>query len=196
MVSISCGSCLALRDSSKPLSQSLGASLKLHLCKTSLSHGTLLVEVVVHAHIPPSLQDVSPLFSLPRLEELSFSDPAHGPNPFSTLCNYSTHLLYHLPQLKRLDGRDVTHPHLRNVIQVHQWCVPLYRQRGLWQFNVNPLVPKSRDSSQSVFVPHCAHYCNAMVFPSRFVWWKWALSMEHNGYIVLDGMILYSTYIK
>ena len=98
--------------------------------------------------LPSPLQDVSPLFSLPLLEELSFSDPAHGPNPFSSLCNYSTHLLYHLPQLKRLDGRDVTHPHLRNVIQVRQGGVLLCKEGGLWL--LSPLVPKSRVSRSFV----------------------------------------------
>ena len=44
---------------------------------------------------------------LPVLTSLSLKDPLFAPAPVSLLCNYSTHVLYHLPKLVKLDTYEV-----------------------------------------------------------------------------------------
>ena len=44
---------------------------------------------------------------LPSLMSLSLKDPLFAPAPVSLLCNYSTHVLYHLPKLVKLDTYEV-----------------------------------------------------------------------------------------
>lgn len=65
-----------------------------------------------------SPQDLVHLCSLPKLHTLSLCEPLYRPNPVCHLCNYSTHTLYHLPQLQCLDGKDVSSPELHKLIQV------------------------------------------------------------------------------
>ena len=45
---------------------------------------------------------------LPQLHSLSLKDPLYSPAPVSLLCNYSTHVLFHLPNLTKLDTYDVS----------------------------------------------------------------------------------------
>lgn len=45
---------------------------------------------------------------LPELHSLSLKDPQFSPAPVSLLCNYSTHVLYHLPKLSKLDTYDAS----------------------------------------------------------------------------------------
>lgn len=52
-----------------------------------------------------------------NLKELSFCYPLFPPNPICFLCNYSTHILYHLPNLNWLDGRQVGLPELQSLVQ-------------------------------------------------------------------------------
>ena len=63
---------------------------------------------------PPPPQD---LLHLCSLHTLSLCEPLYPPNPICRLCNYSTHTLYHLPQLQCLDGKDVSSPELHKLIQ-------------------------------------------------------------------------------
>ncbi|XP_051003310.1 leucine-rich repeat-containing protein 9 [Acomys russatus] len=55
-----------------------------------------------------SFKDLTNLTRLPRLKDLSLNDPQYKTNPVCQLCNYSTHVLYHLPSLQRLDTFDVS----------------------------------------------------------------------------------------
>uniref|UniRef100_A0A8C3T2G8 Leucine rich repeat containing 9 n=1 Tax=Chelydra serpentina TaxID=8475 RepID=A0A8C3T2G8_CHESE len=55
-----------------------------------------------------SFKELSNLASLPHLKDLSLNDPQYDPNPICLLCNYATHVLYHMPQLQRLDTYDVS----------------------------------------------------------------------------------------
>ncbi|KAM5273608.1 leucine-rich repeat-containing protein 9 [Ctenodactylus gundi] len=55
-----------------------------------------------------SFKDLTNLTRLPCLKDLCLSDPQYKPNPVCQLCNYSTHVLYHLPSLQRLDTFDVS----------------------------------------------------------------------------------------
>ncbi|PFX11316.1 Leucine-rich repeat-containing protein 9, partial [Stylophora pistillata] len=62
-------------------------------------------------------QDLTNLSQLPCLESLSLKDPVYGPNPVALMCNYSTHLLYHLPNLKRVDSYNVDDKTLKELAE-------------------------------------------------------------------------------
>ncbi|XP_078381877.1 leucine-rich repeat-containing protein 9-like isoform X2 [Oculina patagonica] len=64
-----------------------------------------------------SLKDLTNLSQLPCLESLSLKDPVYGPNPVALLCNYSTHLLYHLPNLCRVDSYCVENKSLKDLAE-------------------------------------------------------------------------------
>ena len=64
------------------------------------------------------MQDLTKLSQLPCLESLSLKDPVYGPNPVALLCNYSTHLLYHLPNLRRVDSYSVENKMLKDLAEV------------------------------------------------------------------------------
>ncbi|XP_069116713.1 leucine-rich repeat-containing protein 9-like isoform X3 [Argopecten irradians] len=55
-----------------------------------------------------SLRDLTHLMGLSKLRSLSMKDPIYSPAPVSLLCNYSTHVLYHMPHLATLDTYDVS----------------------------------------------------------------------------------------
>lgn len=46
-------------------------------------------------------------------------DPQYGANPVCLLCNYATHLLYHMPSLQRLDTYDVSSELLKDMAEVN-----------------------------------------------------------------------------
>uniref|UniRef100_A0A8C4VCK0 Leucine rich repeat containing 9 n=1 Tax=Gopherus evgoodei TaxID=1825980 RepID=A0A8C4VCK0_9SAUR len=60
-----------------------------------------------------SFKELSNLASLPHLKDLSLNDPQYDPNPICLLCNYATHVLYHMPQLQRLDTYDVSQKQIK-----------------------------------------------------------------------------------
>ncbi|KAM3871256.1 leucine-rich repeat-containing protein 9 [Diretmus argenteus] len=55
-----------------------------------------------------SFKELTLLAHLPNLKELRLKDPQSTPNPVCLLCNYATHVLYHMPGLQRLDTYDVS----------------------------------------------------------------------------------------
>nr|KAF6501216.1 leucine rich repeat containing 9 [Molossus molossus] len=55
-----------------------------------------------------SFKDLTNLTRLHHLKDLCLNDPQYKTNPVCLLCNYSTHVLYHLPCLQRLDTYDVS----------------------------------------------------------------------------------------
>ncbi|XP_051873980.1 leucine-rich repeat-containing protein 9 [Pristis pectinata] len=55
-----------------------------------------------------SFKELTNLARLPELQELSLRDPQYTPNPVSLLCNYITHVVYHIPKLLKLDSYDVS----------------------------------------------------------------------------------------
>ncbi|XP_036887666.1 leucine-rich repeat-containing protein 9 [Sturnira hondurensis] len=55
-----------------------------------------------------SFKDLTNLTRLHRLKDLCLNDPQYKTNPVCLLYNYSTHVLYHLPCLQRLDTFDVS----------------------------------------------------------------------------------------
>ncbi|XP_038193767.1 leucine-rich repeat-containing protein 9 [Arvicola amphibius] len=62
-----------------------------------------------------SFKDLTNLTRLPRLKDLSLNDPQYKTNPVCQLCNYSTHILYHLPTLQRLDTFDVSAKQIKEL---------------------------------------------------------------------------------
>ncbi|XP_078452476.1 leucine-rich repeat-containing protein 9 [Lampetra planeri] len=64
-----------------------------------------------------SFKELTQLSRLPALTELSLQDPLYAPCSVSLLCNYATHLLYHLPQLRRLDTIDVSSRALKDLAE-------------------------------------------------------------------------------
>ncbi|TNN84206.1 Leucine-rich repeat-containing protein 9 [Liparis tanakae] len=54
-----------------------------------------------------SFKELTLLSRLPHLRELALKDPMSTSNPVCLLCNYATHVIYHLPGLQRLDTYDV-----------------------------------------------------------------------------------------
>ena len=68
------------------------------------------------------LQELTDLVRLPRLIRLSLKDPMYRSCPVSHLCNYVTHVLFHLPDLQQLDTYDVTSVHLSELAYVRFSC--------------------------------------------------------------------------
>ncbi|XP_075387944.1 leucine-rich repeat-containing protein 9 [Tenrec ecaudatus] len=62
-----------------------------------------------------SFKDLTNLTRLPHLKDLSLNDPQYKTNPVCLLCNYSTHILYHLPYLQRLDTFDVSSKQIKEL---------------------------------------------------------------------------------
>ncbi len=50
-----------------------------------------------------NFKEVLNLNRLPNLRIVTFQDPHYGDNPICNLCNYQTYVLYHLPNLGKLD---------------------------------------------------------------------------------------------
>ncbi|XP_043929516.1 leucine-rich repeat-containing protein 9 [Protopterus annectens] len=60
-----------------------------------------------------SLKELTNLTRLPLLMDLSLKDSQYNTNPVCVLYNYATHVLYHLPQLQKLDTYDVSNKEIR-----------------------------------------------------------------------------------
>ncbi|XP_064621486.1 leucine-rich repeat-containing protein 9-like isoform X3 [Lineus longissimus] len=88
--------------------EKIGHSLDGHICLQTLNlSGNKLY----------SFKDLTNLIRLPFLNHLSLKDPLYSPNPVCLLCNYSTHVLYHLPNLTRLDCLDVSNKSLGELAE-------------------------------------------------------------------------------
>ncbi|KAF3831107.1 hypothetical protein GH733_002345, partial [Mirounga leonina] len=62
-----------------------------------------------------NIEDLTNLTRLPHLKDLCLNDPQYKTNPVCLLCNYSTHVLYHLPSLQRLDTFDVSAKQIKEL---------------------------------------------------------------------------------
>lgn len=58
------------------------------------------------------------LACLPNLTDLVLKDPTSSPNPVCLLCNYATHVLYHMPRLQRLDSYDISSEQVKEAAEV------------------------------------------------------------------------------
>ncbi|XP_078516483.1 leucine-rich repeat-containing protein 9 [Lissotriton helveticus] len=64
-----------------------------------------------------SFKELTNLARLPNLKDLGLNDPQYSSNPVCLLCNYATHVLYHMPHLQRLDTFDVDHKSIKDVAE-------------------------------------------------------------------------------
>ncbi|XP_024305335.1 leucine-rich repeat-containing protein 9 isoform X3 [Homo sapiens] len=62
-----------------------------------------------------SFKELTNLTRLPCLKDLCLNDPQYTTNPVCLLCNYSTHVLYHLPCLQRFDTLDVSAKQIKEL---------------------------------------------------------------------------------
>ncbi|XP_058511526.1 leucine-rich repeat-containing protein 9 isoform X2 [Ochotona princeps] len=60
-------------------------------------------------------KDITNLARLSCLKDLCLNDPQYKPNPVCLLYNYSTHVLFHLPFLQRLDTLDVSAKQIKEL---------------------------------------------------------------------------------
>lgn len=104
-------------DCQKALSELNLAHNKISSIGTSLDHLTALIELNMSGNLLSSLSDLVHLSNLPHLTTLALCDPLYPPNPVAALCNYSTHVLYHLPNLHWLDGVNVASEELRMLVE-------------------------------------------------------------------------------
>ncbi|KAJ3196285.1 Leucine-rich repeat-containing protein 9 [Irineochytrium annulatum] len=74
----------------------------------SLKDNLSLQELNIAGNRLSSFRDVLYLARLPKLTSLCLSDPNYADNPICSLCNYQTHVIYHLPNLRSLDTLEVT----------------------------------------------------------------------------------------
>ncbi|XP_053784833.1 leucine-rich repeat-containing protein 9 [Desmodus rotundus] len=65
-----------------------------------------------------SFKDLTNLTRLHRLKDLCLNDPQYKTNPVCLLYNYSTHVLYHLPCLQRLDTFDVSAKPIKELADI------------------------------------------------------------------------------
>ncbi|KAJ3168498.1 Leucine-rich repeat-containing protein 9 [Geranomyces variabilis] len=78
---------------------SVGDALDGNMCLENLN---------ISGNLISSFREVLFLARLPQLSALCLSDANFADNPICSLCNYQTHVIYHLPNLKSLDTLDVT----------------------------------------------------------------------------------------
>ncbi|XP_060938945.1 leucine-rich repeat-containing protein 9 [Limanda limanda] len=64
-----------------------------------------------------SFKELTLLARLPHLRELALRDATSVPNPVCRLCNYATHILYHMPGLQRLDTYDVSSKQVKEAAE-------------------------------------------------------------------------------
>ncbi|KAI3367720.1 hypothetical protein L3Q82_026558, partial [Scortum barcoo] len=64
-----------------------------------------------------SFKELTLLACLPHLRELALKDPTSTPNPVCLLCNYATHVLYHMPGLQRLDTYDISSKQVKDAAE-------------------------------------------------------------------------------
>ncbi|XP_067941699.1 leucine-rich repeat-containing protein 9-like [Watersipora subatra] len=83
------------------------AGNKINAIGHSLDHCVDLEVLEISGNSLVSFKDVTALSRLPNLHSLGFNDPQYKANPICLLCNYTTQVLYHLPNLQRLDGHDI-----------------------------------------------------------------------------------------
>ncbi|KAI8827030.1 uncharacterized protein EV422DRAFT_491205 [Fimicolochytrium jonesii] len=81
----------------------------------ALDNNVNLEELNISGNRISSFREVLFLARLPRLASLCLSDPNFADNPVCSLCNYQTHVIYHLPNLKVLDTLEVTEESRRAI---------------------------------------------------------------------------------
>ena len=65
------------------------------------------------------IQDLTHLARLPFLRSLGLKSPIYSLSPVAVLCNYAIHVIYHLPQLTKLDNNDISGKAIKDLAEVH-----------------------------------------------------------------------------
>jgi Leucine-rich repeat (LRR) protein len=79
------------------------ASNRIECIGMSLDGLVQLEELNISNNRIGNFKEVLNLNRLPNLRVCTFQDPHYGENPICNLCNYQTYVLYHLPNLTKLD---------------------------------------------------------------------------------------------
>ncbi|KAL0969049.1 hypothetical protein UPYG_G00222010 [Umbra pygmaea] len=79
-----------------------------------------------------SFKELTLLAHLPRLKDLGLKDPQSSPNPVCLLCNYATHVLYHLPGLQHLDTYDVSSKIVKDAAESTVMKKMMYYNMRVW----------------------------------------------------------------
>uniref|UniRef100_A0A3P8UK33 Leucine rich repeat containing 9 n=1 Tax=Cynoglossus semilaevis TaxID=244447 RepID=A0A3P8UK33_CYNSE len=96
---------------------------KLYLYENQISEITGLVSQVnlevlwLNNNCIKHIEELTRLAFLPSLRVLALHDPTSTPNPVCLLCNYATHVLYHMPGLQRLDAYDVSSKQVKEAAE-------------------------------------------------------------------------------
>ncbi|XP_077320515.1 leucine-rich repeat-containing protein 9 isoform X1 [Lithobates pipiens] len=64
-----------------------------------------------------SFKELTNLARLKNIKDLGLNDPQYTPNPVCLFCNYATHVLYHVPQLQRLDTYNVSQKTIKDLAE-------------------------------------------------------------------------------
>jgi protein phosphatase 1 regulatory subunit 7 len=75
---------------------------------TAFYNNNALSDILLSGNRICSFREILNLVHLPRLTTLSLSDPNFDDNPISSLFNYQTHVILHLPKLLILDSLQIT----------------------------------------------------------------------------------------
>ena len=67
-------------------------------------------------------QELVHLTRLPKLQTLGLRDPQYASAPVTRLFNYLVFVLYHLPQLTRLDSYNVASKQLKDFAEALHYC--------------------------------------------------------------------------
>ncbi|XP_059173305.1 leucine-rich repeat-containing protein 9-like isoform X2 [Physella acuta] len=104
-----------------------------------------------------SLRDLTCLVKLQKLTRLSLKDPLYHPCPASHLCNFSTHVLYHLPKLTCLDTLDITSKQLADLVEgtVNKKKMFYNMRAKTIRRNMSDLLMRLEDTSKELLeLPH------------------------------------------
>nr|XP_046268045.1 leucine-rich repeat-containing protein 9 isoform X2 [Scatophagus argus] len=83
----------------------------------SLDPNAMLQNLNLSGNKISSFKELTPLARLPHLRELALKDSTSTPNPVCLLCNYATHVLYHMPGLQQLDTYDVSSKQVKEAAE-------------------------------------------------------------------------------
>ncbi|KAM4723466.1 leucine-rich repeat-containing protein 9 [Anableps anableps] len=83
----------------------------------NLDPNVSLESLILSGNKISSFKELTQLSHLPHLRELALSDPTSGPNPVCQLCNYVTHIFYHMPGLQQLDNRNVSFKQVKDAAE-------------------------------------------------------------------------------
>ncbi|XP_034051302.1 leucine-rich repeat-containing protein 9 isoform X2 [Thalassophryne amazonica] len=84
---------------------------------SSLEFNIGLQALFLYGNKITSFKELIHLAHLPHLRELGLNDRMSTPNPVCLLCNYATHVLYHMPGLQRLDSYDVSNEQVKDAAE-------------------------------------------------------------------------------